>query len=227
MTGVLNGVRVLDLSEGIAGPMATMLLADHGASVTRIERPGGDPFRSQLGYHGWNRGKRSAILDLRDDADRQAFLALAQHADVVVESFRPGKTSELGIDYETLAATNPRLIYCSITGYGRDNRHSQRPAFDALVSARVGLQWEQRGRVGGAAGHLSGKPPFDPDYEVPPEAQQGPDREGPLLPASRFPSLGAAYAATTAISAALRAREVTGRGQWVETSLLQGASPRA
>ena len=118
MTGVLNGVRVLDLSEGIAGPMATMLLADHGASVTRIERPGGDPFRSQLGYHGWNRGKRSAILDLRDNADRQAFLALAQHADVVVESFRPGKTSELGIDYETLAATNPRLLYCSITGYG-------------------------------------------------------------------------------------------------------------
>lgn len=223
MTGVLNGVRVLDLSEGIAGPMATMLLADHGASVTRIERPGGDPFRSQLGYHGWNRGKRSAVLDLLDAEDLKVFLALARSADVIVESFRPGKTAELGIAYDTLAATNPRLIYCSITGYGRDNRHSQRPAFDALVSARIGLQWEQRGRIGGAAGHLSGKPPFDPDYEVPPEAQQGPDREGPLLPASRFPSLGAAYAATTAISAALRAREVTGRGQWVETSLLQGA----
>ncbi len=181
------------------------------------------PFVHQLGYHAWNRGKRSAVLDLKSDADRTAFKKLASQADVVVESFTPGVTDRLGIDFETLAASNPRLIYCSITGYGRGHSSSARPGYDALVAARSGLHWEQRGRVGGSAAHLSGREPFAPDYEVPQEAQQGPPREGPLFPASRFPSLGAAYAATTAVSAALRAREVTGRGQWVETSLMQGA----
>jgi crotonobetainyl-CoA:carnitine CoA-transferase CaiB-like acyl-CoA transferase len=203
--------------------MATMLLADHGAGVTKIEPPGGDPFRAQLGYHAWNRGKRSAELDLKQQADLATFLKLAAAADVLVESFRPGVTDRLGIDYEALAALNPRLIYCSITGYGRDNSHSDRPGHDALVAARIGLHWEQRGRPGGSAAVLSGKEPFSPDYEVPREAQQGPPRDGPVFPASRFPSLGAAYSAAVAISAALRAREVTGRGQLVETSLAQGA----
>ena len=223
MAGVLDGVRVLDLSWGISGPMATMLLADHGADVTKIERPGGDLFRSQLGYHAWNRGKRSAVLDLKDSDDVATFRKLAAQADVLVESFSPGVTERLGIDYATLSAANQRLIYCSITGYGRDNSLSNRPGYDALVAARCGLHWEQRGRVGGSATHLSRKEPFAPDYEVPREAQQGPPRDGPVFPASRFPSLGAAYAATLGISAALRARELTGRGQWVETSLMQGA----
>ena len=75
MAGVLEGVRVLDLSWGIAGPMTAMLLADHGAQVTKIEPPGGDPFRGQLGYHVWQRGKKSAVLDLKDDADRATFLS--------------------------------------------------------------------------------------------------------------------------------------------------------
>ncbi|MBK7950589.1 MAG: CoA transferase [Deltaproteobacteria bacterium] len=223
MALVLDGIRVLDLSSGIAGPMTTMLLADHGADVTRIERPGDDPLRAQLGQHVWNRGKRSAVLDLKNAADKQSFLALVATADVLLESHAPGVTQRLGIDYETLSAINPRLVYCSITGYGRDNPYSTRPGYDALVAARTGLQWEQRGRFGGSAPHLSGQPPLFPDLEVAPERLQGAPREGPLFPASRFPSLGAAYAATTAISAALRAREVTGRGQWVETSLLQGA----
>jgi crotonobetainyl-CoA:carnitine CoA-transferase CaiB-like acyl-CoA transferase len=223
MAGVLDGLRILDLTSGIAGPMATMMLTDHGALVTRIEKPGGDPFRYQVGYHAWNRGKRSAVLDLKDVDDKRAFLALASEADVVVESFAPGTTERLGIDYEALRTINPRLIYCSITGYGRDNSHSHRPGLDALVAARSGLQWEQRGWVGGSAPHLSGKPPLFPDFEVAADRQQGPPRDGPLFSSSRFPSLGAAYAATVGISAALRAREVTGRGQWVETSLLQGA----
>ncbi|HIL00468.1 MAG TPA: CoA transferase [Myxococcales bacterium] len=221
--GVLHGLKVLDLSWGIAGPMATMLLSGQGARVTKIEPPGGDPFRSQLGYHAWNRGKQSAVLDLKKEADRAIFLKLAARADILVESFRPGVTKRLGIDFETVSTLNPGLIYCSITGYGRDNPASQRPAYDALVAARCGLHWEQRGRVGGSTAHLSGKAPFSPDYEVPFEAQQGPPREGPVFPASRFPSLGAAYAAATGISAALRARRVTGKGQWVETSLMQGA----
>ncbi len=223
MAGVLDGIRVVDLSEGIAGPMATMMFADHGAEVIKVERPGGDPFRSQIAYHGWNRGKRSAILDLTVPEDREVLLALIRHADVLLESFAPGKAAEFGLGHDSLAAMNPELIHCSITGYGRDNAHSHRPGLDALVAARTGLQWEQRGRVGGAAAFLSGKPAFSADYECPAEALQGPDRDGPLFSSSRFPSLGAAHATTLAISAALRAREITGRGQWVETSLLQGA----
>src|SRR4029453_1182221 len=127
---VLEGLKVLDLSWGIAGPMATMLLADHGAAVTRIEPPGGDPFRTQLGYRTWQRGKRSAVLDLKTPADRDCLLALAHGADILVESFAPGVTARLGIDYARLHEVNSRLIYCSITAYGRGNRHSERPGYD-------------------------------------------------------------------------------------------------
>ena len=189
----------------------------------RSSRPGETPFVGSSATTRGNRGKRSAILDLKQAGDLATFQQLAAAADVLVESFRPGVTARLGIDYAALAARNPRLVHASITGYGREGSHADRPGYDALVAARMGLHWEQRGRIGGSAPVLSGKPPFQPDYEVPYEARQGPAREGPVFPASHFPSLGAAYAATAAISAALRAREVTGRGQHVETSLAQGA----
>jgi crotonobetainyl-CoA:carnitine CoA-transferase CaiB-like acyl-CoA transferase len=223
MAGVLEGLKVLDLSWGIAGPMTTMLLADHGASVTKIEPPGGDPFRAQLGYHVWQRGKKSAVLDLKEAADRSTFLALAAHADVLVESFAPGVTTRLGIDYPTLSRNHPRLIYLSITAYGRNNPHAARPGYDALVAARTGLLWEQRGWPEGAINHMAGVADPFAEVEIPDEWLQGAARPGPLFPASSWPSLGAFFAATTAVSAALRAREVTGRGQWVETSMLQGA----
>ena len=223
MAGVLNNIRVLDLTWGIAGPMATMMLADNGAQVTKIEPPGGDPFRFQVGYKAWQRGKRSAILDLKSEADRETFLALVKTADVLVESYTPGTTKKLGIDYDTLSTLNPRLIYCSITGYGRDNEHSQRPAYDALVAARTGLHWEQRGWPEGALNHMAGRPDPFADVEIPQDWLQGAPRPGPLFPASYWPSLGAFFNASVAISAALRARELTGKGQWVETSLLQGA----
>ena len=151
MAGVLDGIRVLDLSWGMAGPLATMLLADHGAQVTRIEPPGGPPVAEPLGPHVWNRGKRSAVLDLRGAQDREVLLCLARRADVLVESMSPGAAERLGIGYATLAAANPRLIYCSITAYGRSGRHAGRPGYDALVAARSGLQWEQRGWPGGSA----------------------------------------------------------------------------
>ena len=122
MPGVLDAVRVLDLSWGVAGPMATMLMADQGAQVTKIEPPSGDPFRGELGYKVWQRGKRSAVLDLKNPADHASFLALAAQADVLVESFSPGVTERLKIDYARLSRANPRLIYCSITAYGRGNR---------------------------------------------------------------------------------------------------------
>src|SRR5262249_3348394 len=152
--GVLEGIRVLDLSRGIAGPMTTMLLADHGADVTRIEPPGGDPFRAQSGDRVWGRGKQSAILDLRQAGDREHLLALASRADVMVERFSPGTTTRLGIDFATVERLNPRLVYCSITGYGRENRHAARPGYDALVMARTGLHWEQKGWPGGPMEHI-------------------------------------------------------------------------
>src|SRR3954467_9561760 len=98
MAGVLDGIKVLDLSWGISGPMATMLLSDQGATVTKIEPPGGDPFRHQwgrtsTGYHVWQRGKRSAKIDLKSDSGREALLGLARRADVLVESFSPGTTT--------------------------------------------------------------------------------------------------------------------------------------
>src|ERR1044071_5539584 len=100
MAGVLSGLRVLDLSWGIAGPMTAMLLGDNGADVIKIEPPGGDPFRNQLGYKVWQRGKRSAILDLKNAEDKKAFLALASAADILVESYSPGTAAKLGIDFK-------------------------------------------------------------------------------------------------------------------------------
>jgi crotonobetainyl-CoA:carnitine CoA-transferase CaiB-like acyl-CoA transferase len=223
VAGALAGLCVLDLSWGIAGPMTAMLLADLGADVTKIEPPGGDPFRGQLGYRVWQRGKRSACLDLKREADRAAFLALARHADVLVEAFAPGTTARLGIDYAALARENPRLVYCSITGYGRNNSHADRPGLDALVAARTGLHFEQRGWPEGALNHMARRPDPFAHLAIEPADVQGPARPGPVFPASFYPSLGAFFAASLGIQAALRAREITGRGQWVETSLLQGA----
>ncbi len=227
MAGVLEGLRVLDLSQGIAGPMATMLLSDQGAEVIKIEPPTGDPWREimKLGYHAWQRGKRNAIFDLEQQADRDSFLNLVKTADVLLESHAPGETTRLGIDYETVHAINPALVYCSITAYGRDNEFSDRPAIDALVAARAGLHYEQRGRVGGIKYSSGGDIPFE-DYGFQPDAVMGPrheDRDGPVFCGTYWPSAGTAYSALVAISGALFVRQKTGRGQWVETSLLQGA----
>ena len=98
MAGVLDGLKVLELSWGIAGPMTGMLLADQGADVTRIERPAGDPFGNLLGYKVWHRGKKNAVFDLKDDGDKALFLKLAAEADVIIESFSPGVTDRLGIE---------------------------------------------------------------------------------------------------------------------------------
>jgi crotonobetainyl-CoA:carnitine CoA-transferase CaiB-like acyl-CoA transferase len=227
MAGVWDGVEVLDLSWGISGPMAGMLLADNGARVTRIEPPSGDPFSSAVGtssgYRVWNRGKRSAVLDLKDAADRERFLALAAKADVVIESYSPGTAKKLGVDYDALAAVNPRLVYCSITGYGLEGKHADRPAFDALVAARTGQHWESRGVVGGTIARLSGAEGIMPGIEAPEGCWEGAQREGPLFGGVPWPSMATFYLATLGIAAALRAREVTGRGQHVHTSLLQGA----
>jgi crotonobetainyl-CoA:carnitine CoA-transferase CaiB-like acyl-CoA transferase len=223
VTGVFEGLRVIDLSRGIAGPMTTMLLADNGALVTRIEAPGDDPFARQAGYRVWNRGKRSAEIDLTTPDGRAALASLAAGADVVVESFGPGVAARLGADHETLAVGNPRLVSCSISGYGRHGGLRDRPGHDALVAARTGLLHDQKGRRGTPLEYIAGRPGPHPEFGAPDGLVRGADRPGPVFPRTPWPSVGATYFAAVGIAAALRAREVTGVGQHVRTSLLEGA----
>lgn len=223
MTGPLGGLRVIDLSSGVAGPITTMLLADQGADVVKVEPPGGDPTRrTETGSRVWGRGKRSVVLDPDDDADLDRLLDLLDRADVLVETLPVGEADRRGLGWAALRARNPRLVHCSITPYGRHVGLEDRPAIDALVAARTGLHFEQRGWVGTSIGRLCGLPVALADLEIPPGCFDGPERDGPVFPQSRWPSLGAAYLATSGIHAALYARTKTGRGQWVETSLLQG-----
>ncbi len=220
---VLDGLEVLDLTRGMAGALTTMLLADNGARVTRVEAPGDDPLEAWAGARVWARGKRRTQFDLHDAQDLADVQALAARADVVVQTFRPGVAERYGLDHGTTAAANPATITCAITGYGRANRHEQRPAYDALVAARTGLQWENRSWMGGAIDHIHGIEPPAPDLELPAGMAPGAPRSGPIFTYTAWPSLCAAYLATTGISAALHVRLTTGRGQLVETSLLQAA----
>jgi crotonobetainyl-CoA:carnitine CoA-transferase CaiB-like acyl-CoA transferase len=223
MAGALEDLRVLDLSWGMAGPMTTMFLADNGADVIRIESPLGDPFALQTGYRVWNRGKRSARLDLQSDQGRRQFEELVRSSDVVIDSFSFGTTTRLGIDHDSLIALNPRLITCSITAYGEHPAHRDRPGYDGLVSARTGLLYDQKGRRGTAMEFINGRPGPYPEFGAPEGLVRGADRDGPVFPRTPWPSIGATYMATLGIAAALHARQVSGQGQRVTTSLLQGA----
>ncbi|HZJ27651.1 MAG TPA: CoA transferase [Acidimicrobiia bacterium] len=194
MAGALGGASILDLSWGIAGALGVQLLAEQGADVIKVEPPGGDPFRDYSGYAVWDRSKRSVTIDLKNPAGLDAFHRLADTADVLVETFRPGVTDRLGIGFDLLHARNPRLVYTSCPAYPQGHRLAQRPGYDALVQASSGQQWEQPGW-----------------------------RPGPIFLAVPMPSMGAMFLVPTGILAALVAREETGRGQHVRTSLFQGA----
>jgi crotonobetainyl-CoA:carnitine CoA-transferase CaiB-like acyl-CoA transferase len=194
MAQTLDGVRVLDLSTTVAGAVTTMLLADHGADVIKVEPPGGDPVRVEPGSMVWNRNKRSIVLDLANEADHDRLLGLCARADVVVDTRSPGESERLGVGGAVLRRGNPHLVTCAISGYGTRGPATGRPASDALVQARSGLQYEQPGF-----------------------------RDGPIFLHAPLPTFGAALLATTAISAALYVRERTGEGQEVETSLAQGS----
>ena len=145
--GALSGVRVLDFSAVIAGPYCTRLMADLGAEVIKIEAPEGDLLRhrtplrqGQSTYYGHlNAGKRSICADLKHPEARALMLRLAAASDVVVENFRPGVMARLGLDYASLAAVNPRLVYCSISGYGQEGEGSERPAYAPVVHAASGF----------------------------------------------------------------------------------------
>lgn len=199
MPGALDGVKVLELSRVLAGPWCGMMLADLGADVIKLEPPEGDdtrglgpPFRDGLSayFACCNRNKRSIALDLRDPASRPTLEALLRWADVLIENFRAGATRALGIDYATVAALNPRLVYCSITGYGEDGEHAARPGYDFVIQAEAGLM-SLNGEVDGAP-HKVGVAVAD---------------------------LATGQNAAIAILAALRHRDASGRGQQVAVSL--------
>src|ERR1700691_2298169 len=123
----LEGIRILDLTWGMAGPAGILLLAEHGADVIKVEPPGGDPYRDYPGYRVWNRSRRSVALDLKTGKGKEQFLELLATADVLAESFRPGAMAALGLDYESLSEQFPQLIYLSIPAYPSGSRHSNRP----------------------------------------------------------------------------------------------------
>lgn len=157
--GPLDGLLVADFSRVLAGPFATMMLADLGARVVKVERPGtGDDSRTYGPFSGGrslyfarvNRGKESVALDLKDPADLRVARSLAVRADVVVENYRPGVMARLGLGAEDLLAANPRLVYCSISGFGHSGPWSQRPAYDAVVQGMSGIMGIT-GPQGGAA----------------------------------------------------------------------------
>lgn len=201
MAGPLDGIRVLDLSRILTGPLCSMLLGDLGAEVIKIEIPKTGDDTRQWGppfIHGEsayflciNRNKKSVTLDLSKAEGREIIYNLAEKSDVLLENFRPGVTERLKLDYPILAKKNPRLIYCSITSYGYSGEYRDRPGYDLILQAMGGLM--------GITG----------------ESQRPPVRVGVALS-----DIGAGMYAATAILAALAARGRTGRGQWIDVSLL-------
>jgi alpha-methylacyl-CoA racemase len=195
--GPLAGLRVLDLSRLLPGPFCSMLLADHGAEVVKVEDlAAGDGLRADPpAFHALNRGKRALRVDLKTPGGREVLLRLAEDADVLLESFRPGVLDRLGVGWERLHERNPRLVHCAITGYGQDGPLRDRAGHDVNYLARSGLL------------ALSG-------------AADGP----PALAAGQIADLGGgALMAAFGILAALRERDRTGRGRFVDVAMADGA----
>jgi crotonobetainyl-CoA:carnitine CoA-transferase CaiB-like acyl-CoA transferase len=200
---VLDRLRVLDFTSGMAGPLATMVLADNGAEVIKIEPPEGDRARSEPAFQMWNRGKKSVVLDLRKSHDQEIARQLASQSDVLIESFRPLVADRFGIGYEVARSANPRLVYCSISGFGPLAQDSDNKGYEAVVSATSGL-WRDLDEIQGAGAGRGRKRPV---YKV--------------VPVNSF---AASQLALQGILSALIARDDTGQGQHVQTSLLQGAA---
>ena len=204
MPGALEGLVVLDLTSLLSGPYAAMMLADHGADVIKVERKGkGDDARrmppfvegESAPFMIWNRNKRSVELDFKDEGDRARLLDMADGADIVIENFRPGTMDRLGLGYEVLKARNPRLIYAAISGFGQTGPYASRGGFDLMTQGMSGL--------------MSTCGPAD-----------GPPHRLPIA----ISDVAAGMFLAFGILAAVEARHRTGRGQIVETSLLEAAT---
>lgn len=192
--GPLSTLTVVDASWGMPGAVASLLLADYGARVIKIERPDGRHDDHALTRLAWERGKQSIALDLEAAADREVLNGLLAHADVFIESFGVGKAETLGLDHDSLAARLPQLVSCSLTAYGRSGPWRDEPGWDSLVAAKLGLMTEQ--------------------------ASAG--REGPIFLGHPHIGYGTGFIAAIGILAAVRARRESGRGQRVDVSLLDG-----
>ena len=197
----LEGIRVVDQTQVMAGPFCSMLLADMGAEVIKVEPPGGEHMRHgeleiapgvAASFLAVNRNKRSVTLDLKQPEGVAILKELAATADVLVENYRPGVAARLGIDDAALRAVNPRLIYCSISGFGQTGPYASRGGFDLVAQGMSGIM--------SATG-----------------AEDGP----PVKVGVPVTDLGAGLFAVLGILCALRARRVTGRGQTVDTSLFE------
>jgi crotonobetainyl-CoA:carnitine CoA-transferase CaiB-like acyl-CoA transferase len=190
----LEGIRILDLSGGIAGPLGVLHLAEHGADVIKVEPPGGRPERESPASRVFNRSRRSVTIDLKKPAGIVLFRELCATADVLVEAFAAGTMARLGLDYASLRDDFPRLVYCSVPAWPSGSRYQDLPGYEALVHARTGQHWENT--------------TF---------------RRGPVFLHSPVASLGAMFLVPTGIMSALLYRQRSGRGQHVEVSLVQGA----
>lgn len=204
MPGPLEGLRVLELARVLAGPWIGQTLADLGADVIKVESPDGDdtrawgpPFierdgdRSAAYFHSCNRGKRSAVLDFRTTEGRDAVRRLAARSDVLIENFKVGGLKKYGLDYESLHALNPRLVYCSVTGFGQDGPYAHRAGYDFIIQGMSGFM------------DLTGEPAGEPQ------------KIGVALA-----DIITGLYGVIAIEAALAQRERTGRGQHIDMSLL-------
>ncbi len=200
MKQALEGLRVLDLTRVLAGPYVTMIMADLGADVVKVEVPGrGDDARHFGPYVGSesayfmsiNRGKRSIELDLKQEEDRELFLRLTAKADIVVENFRPGTMEKLNLGYEELKKHNPRIIYAAVSGFGHTGPYSHRPAYDAVVQAMGGIM-SITGPVGGP----------------------------PVRVGTSMGDITAGLFAAVGILAAIHHRDMTGEGQKVDVAML-------
>ena len=200
MPGPLSGIKVLDLTRVLAGPYATMLLGDLGAEVIKIEQPGtGDesrnfgPFKNgfSLYFMSVNRGKRSVTLNLKSERGRAIFKQLLTHTDVVVENFRPGTMKKLRLDYDTLKAAHPALIYAACSGFGQTGPYAQQGAYDMIIQGMGGII------------SITGEP-------------EGP----PVRVGTSISDITAALFTTIGILSALHHRHQTGKGQFVDVAML-------
>lgn len=200
----LSGVRVVDLSLFLPGPMLTMMLADQGAEVIKVEPLTGDPARDEgpfvagqsIWFRSLNRGKQCRTLDLKSDGGRAALWALVENADVLVESFRPGVVARLGFGYAQVTARNPRIVYCSLSAFGQTGPRAHQPAHDLAVQAM--------------AGFLSVN-----------DAGDG----SPVVPGVASADVAVGLTALSAILMALLGRERTGRGDYIDCAMFDSLLP--
>ncbi len=202
--GKLSGIKVVDLSVFLPGPMMTVMMADQGAEVIKIETAQGDPARDhapfESGQSVWfrnlNRGKKSIVLDLKSEAGKQRLWELIDGADIFVEGFRPGVMKRLGFDYDMVAARNPRIIYCSISAFGQDGPLAHHPAHDLATQA--------------LAGFLA--------------VNDGPDGD-PVVPGTASSDMAAGLTALSATLMALIGREASGRGDYIDCAMFDSLLP--